>query len=342
MQRSEQLGWFSISPGSRSIRHSDKFKSQIAAYERREQAAAATKIQAYARGACSRRKPAPPPAVAEPKMEPMPGAYGLDDAMSGAYGLDVVGDCSSVLGTNNAPFSKYPGATGLWRVHNTGTEPWPPGGIILHPDGGPGLQVPPSLPEPVLSGEEAVVGVAWSDSADSATSALVSALRDEPAKLKAARQSPVSAPAASPVSPASPASPPPLRPPPPLPESPVALPSPPPPPAPSPPAPSSAAHEAVPPLEKKTYHDYTDEMDGLLKPYEALSPPAQPPPAPSCARRALAHRPHPTMPTPLPHRPRDTPRAPPPSRSPHLQPLPRVHRRRTRAHRVHRSRRTAT
>ena len=80
-------------------------------------------------------------------------------AMSGAYGLAFVGDCSSVLGTNNAPFSKYPGATGLWRVRNTGTEPWPPGGIILHPDGGPGLQVPPSLPEPVLSGEEAVVGV---------------------------------------------------------------------------------------------------------------------------------------------------------------------------------------
>ena len=97
--------------------------------------------------------------------------------MSGAYGLAFVGDCSSVLGTNNAPFSKYPGATGLWRVRNTGTKPWPPGGIILHPDGGPGLQVPPSLPEPVLSGEEAVVGVAWSDSADSATSALVSALR---------------------------------------------------------------------------------------------------------------------------------------------------------------------
>ena len=109
--------------------------------------------------------------------------------MPGVYGLAFDGDCSSVLGTNNAPFSKYPGATGLWRVRNTGTEPWPPGGIILHPDGGPGLQVPPSLPEPVLSGEEAVVGVAWSDSADSATSALVSALRDEPAKLKAARQS---------------------------------------------------------------------------------------------------------------------------------------------------------
>ena len=103
--------------------------------------------------------------------------------MIGTFGIKELDDCSELLGTDDAPFNKYPDVTGLRRICNTGTTAWPPNTLI--DSGGMLYWVPNWLENPVLSGEKVVVGIA-----EPRESAPISELRDEPGKLKAARQPP--------------------------------------------------------------------------------------------------------------------------------------------------------
>ena len=111
------------------------------------------------------------------------------------FGVSYVDGRSCDLGTDAAPFDKYPGATGLHLIRNTGTTPWPPGTSIIIE--GESYLVPNWLDKPVLSGEEVVVGVA-----ELRESAPISELRAEPGNLKAARQPPPASSAPSPRPPA--------------------------------------------------------------------------------------------------------------------------------------------
>ena len=111
------------------------------------------------------------------------------------FGASYVDGCSFDLGTDAAPFDKYPGATGLHRIRNTGTTAWPPGSSINIGD--ESYRVPDWLDKPVLEGEEVVVGVH-----ELHESAPISELRAEPGNLKAARQPPPASSAPSPRPPA--------------------------------------------------------------------------------------------------------------------------------------------
>ena len=110
--------------------------------------------------------------------------------MIGTLGIKELDDCSFVLGTDTAPFNKYPDATGLRRILNTGTQAWNPDTLMN--SGGMLFWVPNWREKPVLSGEEVVVGVAQLGDEHGVGP------RDEPGKLKAARQPPPSSSAPSP------------------------------------------------------------------------------------------------------------------------------------------------
>ena len=99
------------------------------------------------------------------------------------FGASYVDGCSFDLGTDAAPFDKYPGVTGLHRIRNTGTTAWPPGSSINIGD--ESYRVPDWLDKPVLEGEEVVVGIH-----ELHESAPISELRAEPGNLKAERQPP--------------------------------------------------------------------------------------------------------------------------------------------------------
>ena len=106
------------------------------------------------------------------------------------FGITGLDDCSFVLGTDAAPFNKYPDATGLRRIINTGTQSWNPD--TLMDSGGMLYWVPNWLEKPVLSGEKVVVGVVQLGDEHGVGP------RDEPDKLKAVCQPPPDSSAPSP------------------------------------------------------------------------------------------------------------------------------------------------
>ena len=68
----------------------------------------------------------------------------------------VADDLSSLLGSAFAPLTKYPCASELWLIQNTGTMLWPPGALIVMPH--KELHIPSWMTEPVQPGETVVVG----------------------------------------------------------------------------------------------------------------------------------------------------------------------------------------
>ena len=84
----------------------------------------------------------PAPLIAPPSSPP-----------TGRLGAQHVDDVSFVLGTPIAPRADHPGATGLWRVRNTGDVAWTPGTTIVY--GSHMLHVPVDA----LPGAEVLVGV---------------------------------------------------------------------------------------------------------------------------------------------------------------------------------------
>ena len=135
------------------------------------------------------RAPSTPPTLT---LTPTPDPLTTNQVI-GTLGIKELDDCSFVLGTDTAPFNKYPDATGLRRILNTGTQAWNPDTLMN--SGGMLFWVPNWREKPVLSGEEVVVGVAQLGDEHGVGP------RDEPGKLKAARQPPPASSVPSPTPP---------------------------------------------------------------------------------------------------------------------------------------------